>query len=129
MESVRVAPLVGIVGCLAVLAALLAPYLLVAGGVGTYYGSGVVNPLAAGLLALVTIIVLAAGREGRADPGLAAGAGLVFGLFIFLIALGWGMTARVDVVALPEWHRWVTAGVAVVTPLSAVWYTRALGLL
>jgi hypothetical protein len=33
------------------------------------------------------------------------------------------------VVALPEWHRWVTAGVAVVTPLSAVWYTRALGLL
>lgn len=127
MDGLRLAPLVGIVGCLAVLAALVAPYLTADGAVGTYYGSGVVNPLVGGLLALVTIIVLAAGREGRTDPGLAAGAGLVFGLFVLLIALSWGLTVRLDTVALPRWHRWATVALAAVTPLASLWYARTLG--
>jgi hypothetical protein len=127
MDDVNLAPLVGIVGCLGVIAALIYPYVAAEGSVGTYYGSGVVNPLVAGLLALVTIIVLAAGRENRTDPGLAAGAGMVFGLFMVLLTLGWGMTARVDAVVLSDLHRWVVPAIALLVPLGSVWYSRALG--
>lgn len=128
MDSVRVAPLVGIVGCLGVLGALLYPYLAAEGAVGLYYGSGAVSPLVAGMLALVTIIVLAAGREDRTDPEIAAGAGLVFGLFMVGLTLAWGLTTRVDVLIITEYHRWVVPAVAVVVPLASLWYARALRL-
>jgi hypothetical protein len=127
MDDVNLAPLVGIVGCVGVIAALVYPYVVADGSVGTYYGSGVVNPLVAGLLALVTIIVLAAGREGRTDPILAASAGVVFGLFIVLLTLGWGLTARVDAVILTDVHRWVVPGVGLLVPFGSLWYSRALG--
>ena len=89
MEQVRLAPLVGVVGCLGVLGALAYPYAVGGVGVSAYYASGPVNPLVAGLLAVVGIIVFAAGREGRTDPGFAAGAGLVFGVAIVLVLLAW----------------------------------------
>ena len=126
MDSVRVAPLVGIVGCLGVVAALVYPYLAADGAVGAYYASGVVSPLVAGMLALVTIIVLAAGRENRTDPELAAGAGLVFGLFMVLVSLAWGVTARVDVLIISQYHRWSPAIAALAVPLGSLWYARAL---
>jgi hypothetical protein len=128
MDSVRVAPLVGIVGCLGVLTVLLYPYLAADGAVGLYYGSGVVSPLVAGMLALVTIIVLAAGREDRTDPELAAGAGLVFGLFIVGLSLAWGLTTRVDVLTISEFHRWSLPAVALLVPIASLWYARALRL-
>jgi hypothetical protein len=129
MEAARLAPLVGILGCLGVVVALVYPYVAAEGSVATYYGSGLVNPLVGGLLALVTIIILAAGREGRTDPGLAAGAGLVFGVFIALMGLAWGLTVRIDAVALSELHRWSVAVVALLVPLSSLWYARSLKLL
>lgn len=128
MDSVRVAPLVGIVGCLGVLVALLYPYLAADGAVGLYYGSGVVSPLVAGMLALITIIVLAAGREERTDPEIAAGAGLVFGLFIVGLSLGWGLTTRVDVLTISELHRWSVPAVGGLVPIASLWYARALRL-
>ncbi|MFB6297390.1 MAG: hypothetical protein ABEH56_02590 [Salinirussus sp.] len=127
MDGRRVAPLVGIAGCLGVLAALAYPY-LVSDGVGAYYGSGMVNPLVAGLLALLGIIVFAAGREGRSDPVFAAGAALVFGLAVLLLLLGWGLTARVDAVTVEGAHRWIVTGLAFPAPVAAAWYARALGL-
>jgi hypothetical protein len=129
MDQVRLAPLVGILGCLGVFGALLYPYLVGEGGVGAYYGSGIVNPLVAGLLALVTVIALAAGREGRTDPGFAAGAGLVFGLFVVAILLAWGATVRVDAVAVSQWHRWVAAGVGLLIPVGSLWFAWTLELL
>ena len=128
MDSVRVAPLVGIVGCLGVLGALVYPYLAADGAVGLYYGSGVVSPLVAGMLALVTVIVLAAGREDRTDPEIAAGAGLVFGLFMIALSLAWALTTRVDVLTITQYHRWVVPAVAVIVPLASLWYARALRL-
>lgn len=127
MDRARVAPLVGIVGCLAVLGALAYPY-LVSDGVGAYYGSGAVNPLVGGLLALIVIIVFAASRQGRTDPVFAAGAALVFGLFVALLVATWGMTARVDAATVAESHRWVAAGLALIAPASALWYAHELGL-
>jgi hypothetical protein len=128
MEQIRLAPLVGIAGSLAVVAALAYPYVAGDGGVGAYYGSGVINPLVAGLLAIVTVIILAAGREGRTDPEFAAGAGLIFGLFVVGILLAWGLTVRVDAVAVSENHRWLATVVAAAIPVSSLWFARTLEL-
>jgi uncharacterized membrane protein len=133
MDDLKVAPAVGIVGCLLVLAVLVWPYLLeTAASVSAYYASGTVTPLAAGLLAFVSIIVFAAGRQERSDPALVAGAALVFALFVFLIALSFAFTARVDVLggasASLSSQRWLLAGVAVLPLAGAGWYARALGL-
>lgn len=131
MDSLRLAPTVGIVASVGFLVVLGAPYVLAdaASGVGTYYESGAINPLIAGLFALVSVIVFAAGREGRTAPDLAAGVALALGLFVTLVAVAWALTARVDVIAIQTSHRWVLAGVAAVIPASAAWFARALGVL
>jgi hypothetical protein len=128
MDGLRAGPLVGILGCLGVLATLAYPYAVSAVGVSGYYASGPVTPLAAGLLAAVGVIVFAAGREGRTDPGFAAGAGLVFGIFIVCILLAWGLTARIDAVAVSQYHRWVTVAVGLLVPAGGLWFAGALDL-
>lgn len=138
MKRIRLAPLVGIVGCLAVAGLLLVPYGLVRSSPGTtvatYYGTGAVNPLFAGILALVTIIVLAAGREERTDPVLAAGVGISFGVFLVGLVGLWAATVPLEVVvgmdapAYLEHHRWATTAVAAVVPVASGWWARSLGL-
>jgi len=130
MQGERVAPLVGIAGSLGVVLGLAYPYLAAEGpGVGSYYGTGAVSPLVAGLLAVLTVVVLAAGREGRTDPGMAAGVGLALGVAMVLITLLWGLTARIDTVAVSQDHRWVLVGFAAIVPVASAWYARAQGLL
>lgn len=130
MDADRVAPLVGIVGCLGVLVGLVGPYLTAEqAGVGSYYGTAAVNPLVAGLLALVSVIVLAAGRERRSDPGTAAAVGLVLGLAMVAILLFWGLTVRVDAIPIDPNHRWVLVALAGLVPVSGAWFARSLGLL
>jgi len=131
MDALRTAPIVGIAGCLAVLAALAAPYVLAETptAVGAYYASGAVNPLLAGVFALVAIIVFAAGREERTDPGLAAGVAITLGVFIVVVALAWALTVRVDVIAIETSHRWIVVGASVLVPAGGAWFARALGLL
>lgn len=128
MEATRLAPLVGIAGCIGVLGALAYPLLVVDAAVG-YYGAGAINPLAAGFLALLAIVVLAAGRQGRTDPAFAAGVGLVLGLAVLVILALWALTLRPDLVPIDPNHRWVATAVAAIVPLGAGWYARSLGLL
>lgn len=137
MDQLRLAPTVGIVGCLVYLGSLAMPYLLVEspGAVGAYYDAGAVTPLIPAVLALVGIIVVAAGREGRSDPGLAAGAGIVLGLFIVGLTFLWALTVPESLVlglterTVMQYHRWVAVAVAVPVPLSSLWFARALDLL
>ncbi|WP_435195574.1 DUF7548 family protein [Natronomonas sp. EA1] len=142
MDDVRSAPTAGIVACLATLLVLALPYVLVTEGsaVTAYYNAGAITPLAAGLFCLVAVIAFAAGREERSDPALVAGAGLVFGAFIFLISLSWAVTvpasvalqlgeAQGVVATLLEFHRFLLVLVAAGVPASAGWYARALRLL
>jgi len=129
MDRLRVAPTVGIVASVALVVALSLPYLLGVDGTGGYYGSGSVNPLLAGLFALVTVIVFAAGREERSDPQLAAGVALALGVFAVVVTVVWALTARVDAVQLTSSHRWAVVGAAALVPLSAGWYARTLGVL
>lgn len=141
MNAARAAPTVAAVACVAVLALLVAPYLLVeqASAVNAYYDAGAITPFATGLLALVGVIVFAAGREERSDPALVAGAGLAFGLFAFATAALWALTVPESVAvqlgdvggatAFVEYHRFLVALAAAVVLLAAGWYARALRLL
>lgn len=138
MEGRRLAPLAGIVGSVALLVLLALPYLLVTtpGAVASYY-TAPLDPLFAGLFALVAVIVLAAGREERSDPAVAAGAALVLGAFTVLIVGIWVAGSPAEVVLgleevgpvrLLQYHPLVTLAVALFLPASAVWYSRTLGL-
>jgi len=139
MQRVRLAPLVGIAGCLLVGAVLVLPYLAFETAPGTtvdlYYGSGAVNPLVGGALALVATIVLAAGREDRTDPVLAAGVGLALGAFVFVIAFVWALTVPegvyigVSASEVGKQHRWFVTVAALVTPVASAWWARTLGVL
>ena len=139
MERTRLAPLVGIVGCGLVATSLAVPYVLVRTSPGTatslYYGASVVNPLFGGLLALVAVIVLAAGSQERTDPVLAAGIALSLGVFLVVVVAVWAVTVPravvvdMDAPAVIEHHRWATTAVAAVVPLASGWWARTLGLL
>jgi glycerol-3-phosphate acyltransferase PlsY len=137
MEQLRLAPTVGIVASLVVIAVLAAPYALVEGGSGvsTYFAAGSMNPLIVGLFAAVAVIVFAAGREGRSPPDLVAGAALVLGLFMTVIAGIWALTVPQSVVtqlstaAILQYHRGALVVAALTVPVTAVWYARALRIL
>lgn len=148
MERRRAAPTLGIVASAGFVLLLLVPYLVVddPGGVAAYYSAGTLTPWASGMLALLAVVVFAAGREDRSSPETAAGAGLGFGVVIFLITLLWAVTLPADVplqltTAEPivgelfttgtvlEYHRWVLAVVGALPAAAGAWYARSLGLL
>lgn len=134
MDQLRLAPTVGIVASLGVIAVLAAPYALVEGGsgVGTYFAAGSVNPTVVGLFAAVAVIVFAAGREGRSPPDLVAGAALVLGLFMTAIAALWAVSVPQSVVlqlstaSILQYHRGALVAVSLGVPATAVWYARVL---
>jgi len=136
MNGLRTGPTVGIVGCVAYLLVLVVPYLIVetTSAVGAYYDAGALSPAIAAVFALLAIILLAAGREGRTDPSLAAGAGLVLGVFIVGLSLLWATTVPTSLVlgltesTLIEQHRWAVVVAALPIPLGAVWFAVGLDL-
>ena len=135
MDDVRLAPTVGIAANLVVILVLAIPYAIIdPNAVSTYYSSGAVNPLFAGLFAIVGVIIFAAGREKRSDPELTAGIGLVFGIFVLGYTILWAVTVEIGVVytltsvSIFKYHRYALPLIALTIPLSAIWYTRALRL-
>jgi len=136
MNGLRTGPTVGIVGCVAYLLALLVPYGIVetTSAVGAYYNAGALSPAAPAVFALLAIIVLAAGREGRTDPGIAAGAGLVLGLVIVGLSFLWATTVPESLVlgltesTLIEQHRWAVVAAAAPIPAGAAWFAYGLDL-
>jgi hypothetical protein len=145
MESRRLAPTLGIVASLAVVGLLVVPYAVVDGGaVANYYAAGALSPWVGGLLALVAIVVFAAGREDRTEPETAAGVGVGLGLAAFVVAALWAVTVPGEVPlqlttdrplvgpltsgTVIEYHRWVAAAAALLVPAAGVWYAKALRL-
>jgi len=126
------APTAGVLAALAVLAAVVAPYLLISPSeAGVYYGVPVPVPvhLVVGLFAAVAIIVFAAGRNDRTDPETAAGAAVVLGGFMTALTLWWAIAAGDVVGSFPtdaafDYHRWVLFGTALAVATSAGWYAR-----
>ena len=145
MDGRRLAPTVGIVASLLVVVLLAVPYGVVDGeAVANYYGAGVLSPWVGGLLALVAVVVFAAGREDRTNPETAAGFGLGLGAATVAVFALWAVTVPAEVPlqlttdeplvgplttgTVVEYHRWVTAGVALLVPAAGAWYARALRL-
>jgi hypothetical protein len=133
MEVEDVAPLVGSGACVACVAALVAPFVLIPDPgteLGLYYAFGLAGGTAAGFLAPVTVVVFLAGRRGRTDPATAAGLTLVLGLAMVAFSVSWALAVDPELVysfpaAWMGYHRWVVLGVAALVPVSAAAYARA----
>ncbi|MFQ3294789.1 MAG: cytochrome bd-type quinol oxidase subunit 2 [Halobacteriales archaeon] len=135
VTDVRLPPALGVLGNVAYVILVGAPYLLVpadrAGSLRAYYGFGPIDPSVLALFALVGAIALSGGRTERTDHPTAAGAALVAALAVLVFTVLWAIA--VDVSSLPvvpgdwiAWHRWAVLLLAVVTTGTGVWYTRAL---
>jgi len=86
---------IGVVACLAALAAMGAPYVLISEpgtGLPIYYGAGPLGAGAVAFLAVIQPIVLLSGTRGRADPATAAGVAVVVGFAMLGIVLAWAFS-------------------------------------
>ena len=129
MQNRRLAPLVGIAASLVAVALVLAPYLVVNSlSVTTYYGTAILGPWLIALFGLVTTIALLAGVQGRTDDATVAGASLVFGTVMVLVAAIWafsvpeGLVEGLGQVEMLSYHRWALLVITAVVPVSAAWY-------
>jgi len=138
MEPMRIPPTVGTVVALSVAGLLVLPYVALEAGaaaVATYYGFGPMSALVVLILALVTAVVFASGRQGRADPSTAAGTALGLGVVATALAVAWALSVPESFVfglTTREWieyHRWSVVGATATTAGCGVWYAYALGLL
>lgn len=139
MDLTRLAPQLGIAACLAVIAAVIAPYVALpedaAAGLAFYYGAGFFGPRLVGVFAAVAIVVLGAGLGERSDPVTIAGAALVIGLFMTVMSIEWIVSLTPDAVTgitTQDWlayHRWAVLGCSVLVVAAAVLYARALDVL
>lgn len=138
MEDDRLAATAGALASLALLATIVAPYVLVPGNeqqaLAAYYGGGVVGPTVVALVAGVGVIVFAAGRQGRTEPETAAGAGVTLGAFGVVLSLVWALTTDTAVLlnTSADWlplHRWIVVAAAVAVAAAGAGYARALRLL
>lgn len=135
MDGERTAATVGAGACLLTAAAVAAPYVLLpadqVGTVGAFYGTGIVTPLAPGLLGLVGAIVFLSGRERRSDPDLVAGIALVIAVFSLVVGLEWALSFRPDLVASNEalefmsTHRWSVPAGGLLETTAALWYAAS----
>lgn len=132
MNGRRVAPRVGILACLATLAGLLAPFLLVtdAGtGLGPYYRSGRFGAGAVGFLSLLLVVVFLSGAQERRDPATVAGVALVGSVALVGFALLWATAVDPTTVfsfpaAWLAWHRWLVCAFAAGSLVAAAVFTR-----
>ncbi|ESP89449.1 DUF7548 family protein [Candidatus Halobonum tyrrellensis] len=134
MDAEDAASTAGVVACLALLVALVVPFVLVDGPetpVGAYYASGPVGVTGAGFIAAVLVVVFLSGRQGRSPPDTVAGVAVVAGVALLLVAVSWALAADEVVYSFPqsaswlEHHRWVVLALAAAVPASAGAYARA----
>jgi hypothetical protein len=133
MRTEQVAPALGILGCLAVVATLVSPYLVAAGWggqLGRYYAAGPIGVGAVVFFALVGAVVFLAGARGRTDATTAAGISLALGVVAFLVALLWAVSVSLQpLFGFPAaWitdHRWYVVAATAVVPLAAALYARS----
>jgi hypothetical protein len=137
MELTRRAPQFGIVCCLVLVAALLAPYLRLPAEtqleLELYYASGLFGVQILGIFALVALVILGAGLAGRTEPDTAAGAALVIGLVATGIALQWAFSVPPEnvLIASDTWtyHRFVVVAASLGLTVASALYARAIGVL
>jgi hypothetical protein len=135
MDVDEAAAALGVVGCLGTLAALAAPYGLIAEpgtGLGVYYAAGPVGAAPVAFLAAVGPVVFLSGTRGHADPPTVAGVASAVGAAMLGATAWWALAVPPEFplsfpAAWMGWHRWaVLALVAVVAAAAAVYAREAL---
>ena len=139
MDLTRRAPQLGIAACLAVLTAVIAPFVLLpedaSAGLSLYYADGMFGPTIIGVFAVVNVVILGAGLGERSDPVTIAGAALVIGLIMTLMSIEWIVSLSPDAVTgitTKDWlmyHRWTVLGCSALVVIAAGLYARALDVL
>lgn len=131
MKLDRFAPVIGLMACLAVLITIIVPYVVVPPqGVSAYYDVTIVGPLVVGLIAVLTAIAFIAGLTGRFSPAMIAGATLIFGLVMVVLAAYWAVAVPPSLVMelsrVEEliYHRWVLVLFTLIVPISGIWYAK-----
>ncbi|WP_435129715.1 DUF7548 family protein [Halobaculum sp. D14] len=132
MDRVDAALTAGMVGCLAVLAALAAPFALISEpgtGLGVYYASGPVGVGAVVFLAVLLLVVFLSGRQSHTDDVMVAGVAVVAAVALLAAAAGWALAVdQQNLFSFPasaQWitmHRWVVVALAATVPVSAAAY-------
>lgn len=135
MDLTDAAPVAGIVGCLATMLALAAPYVLIdepGTGLSVYYASGPVGVWGVAFLAILLVVVFLSGSQDRTAPDTVAGVALVGGFALFALTVLWAFTVNVEnLLSFPpnaQWitdHRWAVLACSAIVPLSATAYARA----
>lgn len=135
MELADAAPVAGIVGCLATLVALAAPYVLIAEpgtGLSVYYASGPVGAWGTGFLATLLVVVFLSGKQRRTAPATVAGVAVVAGLGLLALTAVWALAVNPEnILSFPpsaDWmtsHRWVVLACTGLVAGSAAAYARA----
>lgn len=137
VDRLRLPATIGAVASLVVAILVLLPYFLPEAGpeaISTYYDFGIVGGLTILLIALVTVVVFAAGWRGRSDPATAAGTALGLGLVATLLAASWALAVPYGVVVQLttetwfEHHRWAVVGGSLAMAVCGVWYASVLRL-
>jgi len=135
MERDRVAPYIGAVGCLVLVALLSAPYFLIESQpplLGDYYSAGPLGVVGAIFLATLGTVIFLSSVRGRADPELVAGIMVVVGGTIFGLTALWALsidsTLLFSFPADASWienHRWASLAVSAVIAGAAGVYASA----
>ena len=128
MVSRRRLAAVGLLLCLALLAALAVPYLVATTtAVGTYYESGVPGAYGVAAVTMLSFVAFWLELAGRVDAATAAGALLGFGLLLVVLAVLWATTVPSEVVmglsTVDEmaYHRWLVVALAGLIALVGGW--------
>lgn len=129
----RAGAIISFASSIAFLAVLVWPYLVLPpSDITAYYSWGALNPLFAGVLVVVILLVLAAVRANRISARLGAGISIGLGLFVFLHAIIWALTARLDLFRAEGWalpaQRFILVGISLLMLLGFGWYAWEKGI-
>lgn len=137
MDRQRLPAAAGAVVSLLAAVLVVVPYLLPDAGpdsIATYYDFGFLGGLTVLIVALVAVVVFAAGQRGRSEPAVAAGAGLGLAVVAVVLAASWAMAVPYDVVVgitTEEWfeyHRYSVLASTIAMTVCGTWYAYALRL-
>lgn len=129
MNRPRAAAGAAVATALAVVGAVVAPYLSAAAGVSTYYDTWLVGPELLVLLVLVAVVALVGGLRGQTPHETVAGTVVALATVGLVVAVGWAASVPADLplqLGRGTWlgyHRWVvvalTAAFAAATGVYA----------
>ena len=123
----------GILVAISLLGAAAWPYLTLPEeawiAVGEYYAQGLFGLIVVLFLAVVAIVILAAGLRERTDPATVAGATVGIGTVMAILAIEWAVAVhRAGGVAFFTYHPWIVAGISLLLPAIGLLHARRIGL-